>query len=271
MYRKRFGLMNHPFAKAAQGDTYFEGSPGYKRLKTSFKQLIDDPGLGVLTAEPGTGKTSGLRNQCAQLPRPDYQVVYLYDTAVSPFDLYRALALELGVRPSHRRAQLWRDIKNALVHMVDERATMPVIIIDEAHHLSDRFLLDLSGFLNFAFDSRDLFTLWLVGQTPFAKRFQMQIHDALRSRSVVQVHLEPYDRETFAAFIDHGLRAVGATQKLFSDPSVEQLFRASRGVARVAAKMSRAALRLAHERNQHFVDERTMDDALVSITAPTIA
>jgi type II secretory pathway predicted ATPase ExeA len=269
MYRKRFGFTNHPFSKDAHGDTFFDASPGYVRLRASFKQLIDDPGLAVVTAEPGTGKTAALRNLCAQLPRPDYLVVYLCDTAVSPLDLYRALAIELGVRPSHRRAQLWRDIKNALVHMVDERHTMPVIIIDEAHHLSDKFLLDLSGFLNFAFDSRDLFTVWLAAHTSFAKRLKMQIHDALRSRSVVQVHLEPYDRETFAAFIEHGLRAVGATQKLLSDPALEQLFRTSRGLPRVAAKLSRAALRLAHERNQHFIDERTMDDALASIAAPT--
>lgn len=271
MYRKRFGLTNHPFAKAAQGDSFFDGSPGYTRLKSCFKQLIDDPGLAVLTAEPGTGKTAALRNLCGELPRPDYQVVYLCDTAVSPLDLYRTLAIELRVRPSHRRSQLWSDIKSTLVHMVDERATMPLIIIDEAHHLSDTFLLDLSGFLNFAFDSRDLFTVWLAGHTSFAKRFKMQIHDALRSRSIVQVHLDPYDRETFAAFLDHGLRAVGATQKILSDPALEQLFRTSRGLPRVAAKMIRAALRLAHERNQHFVDERTMDDALALIAAPTIA
>jgi type II secretory pathway predicted ATPase ExeA len=68
-------------------------------------------------------------------------------------DLYRALALELGVRPSHRRSQVWADLKKALLHLVDERGTHPIVVIDEAQHLSDAFLMDLSGFLNFAFDS----------------------------------------------------------------------------------------------------------------------
>src|SRR5207244_289929 len=98
------------------------------------------------------GKTAGLRHHCAHLPRPDFQVIYLCDTAVSPLDLYRTLAQELGVRPSHRRAQLWADIKKTLCHLVDDRGTSPVVILDEAQHLSDRFLIDLSGFLNFAFD-----------------------------------------------------------------------------------------------------------------------
>ena len=75
----------------------------------------------------------------------------------------------MGVHPSHRRAQLWDDIKKTLCHLADERSTSVVLIIDEAQHLSDRFLADLSGFLNFAFDSRDLLTLWLVGRRRCAR------------------------------------------------------------------------------------------------------
>lgn len=45
---------------------------------------------------------------------------YLCDTVVSPLDLYRTLALELGITPSHRRGQLWTDLKRALVDLVDE-------------------------------------------------------------------------------------------------------------------------------------------------------
>jgi MSHA biogenesis protein MshM len=271
MYRQRFSFTGHPFPKDAHGKTFFDKSPGHLRLARRFQHLVDDPGLGVLTAEPGIGKTAALRNLCAQLPRPDYLVIYLCDTAVSPLDLYRTLAVELGVRPSHRRAQLWVDIKKTLVHLVDERHSAPVIVIDEAQHLSDKFLLDLSGFLNFTFDSRDLLTMWLAGLSPFARKLQLHVHDALRTRAVVQEHLEPFDRETFAAFIDHGLRAVGATQKLISDPALEQLLRATRGVPRIAAKVVRAALRRAHELNQNFIDERVMDETLAELTAPSTA
>jgi type II secretory pathway predicted ATPase ExeA len=262
MYRKRFGLTGHPLPKDAQGKTFFEQSPGYKKLERAFRQLAHEPGLGVLTADAGIGKTAAVRNLCGQLPRPDYLVLYLCDTAVAPLDLYRTLATEIGVRPSHRRAQLWVDIKQALVHMVDERGTSPVVVIDEAQHLSDRFLVDLSGFVNFAFDSRDLLTLWLVGLPPLTRHLRMQQHAPLAMRVVHQIHLEPLDRDGFAAMVDHALKAVGATQTLLSDPAKELLFRASRGVPRLAAKLLRAALGEAHERNQNFVDDPTMDAAV---------
>ena len=262
MYRKRFGLTAHPLPKDVQGKTFCEASPSYQKLARAFRQLADEPGLGVLTADAGIGKTAALRHLCAALPRPDYLVLYLCDTAVSPLDLYRTLANELGVRASHRRAQLWTDLKQTLVHLVDERGTTPVVVLDEAQHLSDRFLIDLSGFLNFAFDSRDLVTLWLVGLPPLARHLRLQQHAPLAMRVVYQLHLEPLDRAGVAALVDHALTAAGATQTLLADPARELLYRASRGVPRLVAKLLRAALREAHERNQTFVDDHIMEAAI---------
>ncbi len=262
MYRQRFGLTGHPLPKDAQGKTFFDKGPGYKKLERAFRQLIEDPGLGVLTADAGVGKTAAIRNLCAQLPKPDHLVLYLCDTAVAPLDLYRTLATEIGVRPSHRRAELWSDIKKALLHMVDERGTAPVIILDEAQHLSDRFLIDLSGFLNFAFDSRDLLTLWLVGLPPLARHLRMQQHAPLAMRVVHQIHLEPLERDLFSAMLEHGLKAAGAVQTILADPARELLFRASRGVPRVASNLLRGALHEAHERNLTFIDDHTMEVAI---------
>jgi type II secretory pathway predicted ATPase ExeA len=262
MYRQRFGFTGHPLPRDAQGKTFFDKSPGFKKLERAFRQLIADAGLGVLTADAGVGKTAAMRHLCAQLPKPDYLVRYLCDTAVAPLDLYRTLATQIGVRPSHRRAELWTTIKKTLEHMVDQQGTAPAVIIDEAQHLSDQFLLDLSGFLNFTFDSRDLLTMWLVGLPPLARHLRMQQHAPLAMRVAHQIHLDPLDRDVFSAMIDHALTAAGATQTLLADPARELLFRASRGLPRVAAHLLRRSLHEAHERNQTFIDEHTMAAAI---------
>jgi MSHA biogenesis protein MshM len=260
MYRQRFGLTGHPLPKDAQGKTFFDKSPGFKKLERAFRQLVADPGVGVLTADAGVGKTAALRHLCAQLPKPDYRVLYF--CAAAPFDFYRALALELGLRPAHRRAELGAALKKSLVHMVDERGIAPVIVLDEAHHLCDAFLIDLSAFLNFTFDSRDLLTLWLVGLPALARHLRMQQHAPLTMRIVHYVHLEPLDREVFGALLEHAFKAAGATQTLLADSARELLFRASRGLPRVAAHLLRRALYEAHERNQNFVDDHVMEAAI---------
>src|SRR5438034_3803293 len=257
MYRQRFGLTGHPLPKNVQGKTFFDKSPGFKKLERAFRQLIADPGLGVLTADAGVGKTAALRHLCAQLPKPDYLVLYLC-AAVGPFDFYRALALELGLRPAHRRAELWASLKKSLLHLVDERSIAPILILDEAQHLSDTFFIDLSAFLNFAFDSRDLLTLWLVGLPPLARHLRMQQHAPLAMRIVHYLHLEPLDREAFSAMIDHAFKAAGATQNILADSARELLFRTSRGLPRVPAHLLHRALYEAHERNQKFIDDHAM-------------
>lgn len=262
MYRQRFGFTGHPLPKDARGRTFCPNLPGYQRLSGAFGQLLDERGLAVLTGDAGTGKTAAMRNLCHHLPSPDHHVIYLCDTAVSPLDLYRTLAQELGLIPSHRRGQLWTDIKKTLLHTVDERGTLPVLVIDEAHHLSDRFLIDLSGFLNFAFDSRDLMALWLVGLSPLLRTLRMHQHAALATRVTAHIHLEPLHRDDLAALVDHGLKAAGATTNLLSDPAREMLFRSSRGIPRLAAQLLREALREAHVRDQSFIDEHTMEHAI---------
>jgi MSHA biogenesis protein MshM len=262
MYRQRFGLTGYPLPQDAQGKTFFDRSPGFKKLERAFRQLIADPGLGVLTADAGVGKTAALRHLCSQLPKPDYLLLYLCAGA-GTFDVYRTLSLNIGLRPAHRRAELWENLKKSLLHLVDERGVAPVLIVDEAQHLSDPFLIDLSAFLNFDFGSRNLLTLWLVGLPPLARHLRMQQHAPLAMRIVHSIQLEPLDRELFRAMIDHAFHAAGATQKtILADSALELLFRASRGLPRVAALLLHRALHEAHERNQNFLDDHVIEAAI---------
>lgn len=262
MYRARFGLTTHPFPQDAQGNK-FSPTPSFAKLARRFHLLVEEPGVGLLTAESGLGKTAAIRNLCAGLPKPDHLVVYLCDTDVSQLELYRAFALELGLKPSHRRGALWADLKAALVHKVEEQGVKPVLVLDEAHHLSDRVLSDLSAFLNFAMDSKNLLTLWLVGQPSLLPALRYPRQASLARRIAARVRLEPLtQRADFDAFLAHGLKAAGATQTLFTDTALELLFRTSRGVPFSISRLVREALRLAHERDKTFVDDALLEAVL---------
>ena len=265
-YRSRFGLTHHPLPRDASGKTFFDQTAGYQQLEMDFQELLDEPGLGVLTAEPGVGKTAAIRNLCAALPSPDFKVVYLCDTDVSSFDFYRTLALELGLKPSHRKAELRRDLKKSLAHFVEEQHTLPVIVVDEAHLLPDSYLGDLTGFLNFDFDRKTLCVLWLVGLPKLRGRLQLQHHASLASRLTSRVHLEALGREDFAALIEHGLKAAGARDKLLTETSLELLWSATRGNPRAAGKLLRRSLRQAHRRGQSLVDDHALTAAIEELT-----
>ena len=133
---------------------------------------MDSPGLGLLTGEAGVGKTAALRALTQSLNPHRYQVIYLAETDFGRLDLYRALALALGLEPAYRRAQLWRDIEARITELMDTQHVLPLWVLDEAQNLPKDFFRDFPAFLNFAFDSRDLMTVWLVGHPILAQTLQ---------------------------------------------------------------------------------------------------
>jgi type II secretory pathway predicted ATPase ExeA len=152
------------------------------------------------------------------------------------------------------------------VHLAEEQHTLLVLVLDEAQLLSDPFLVDLCGFLNFAFDRKTLLTLWLVGLPPLTSRLRMRHHAPLASRIAARVHLEPLGREDFSALVDHALKAAGSKDKLLTEPAFEILWRTAKGVPRAASSVLRAALRAAHRMNQNIVDDHAMQAAIDDLT-----
>jgi type II secretory pathway predicted ATPase ExeA len=49
---------------------------------------------------------------------------------------------------------------------------VPVWIIDEAQNLPLEFFRDLPAFLNFAFDTRDVMSVWLIGHPALAQTLE---------------------------------------------------------------------------------------------------
>ena len=269
-YRSRFGLAHDPMPRDASGRNCYCSGPDFERIERIFRWLATEPGLGLLTGEAGLGKTTILRHLCDQLPAPEHRIVYICDTATTPAAVYRNLAAELGLVPKYRRDALWRQLETAITKLVHEQSTIPILIIDEAQHLSDDFFFDLAGFLNTSFDRHDLLTVWLVGLPSLAQRLKLQPHAPLYGRLIAPLQLRPRSRKDLLAMVDHGMKVAGARAKILSEPARELLYRISRGVPRTATKLLRAALVLADRRGQDFVDDTVMLDAAaeLDLTAP---
>jgi type II secretory pathway predicted ATPase ExeA len=254
MYLQHFGLRHPPLGKES---TQLWDDGALAQLGERFQWLLDSPGVGLLTGEAGVGKTAALRSLAAKLNPHRYQVIYHAETDFGRLDLYRGLADSLGLAPRHRRAALWRDIKTQLHTLVDGKQLLPVWILDEAQNLPPEFFRDFPAFLNFAFDSRDLISVWLVGHPALAHTLERAPCAALAGRIQARVQLKPVlERERFVDLIQHGLQHAGCTHTLLADSGLEILRQASKGLPRQAGRILRTAMRLAVPRGlNHLPDE----------------
>jgi type II secretory pathway predicted ATPase ExeA len=260
MYRRHFGLTHCPLSKQTKM-LWDDGA--LVALNQRFNWLLESPGIGLLTGEPGVGKTAWIRQLTQALNPHRYQVIYLAETDFGRLDIYRQLALEFGLEPAYRRANLWRQIKEHIVQMVETKSILPVWIIDESHNLPVEFFKDFPAFLNFAFDSKDLMTVWFLGHSQLETVLNRAPYAALSSRIQMKEKLEPvFEQERFSKLIEQGFKDAGATQQLISDPGIELLRMASKGKPRIASQLLLNALQLATEKKINHLPDDVINEAI---------
>jgi len=260
MVLQHFGLKHYPLGKE-HAELWDDGF--LTRLKERFTWLLESPGVGLLTGEAGVGKTAALRQLTGALNPHRYQVVYLAETDFGRLDLYRSLALALGLEPAYRRAALWRDIKARIRELADGKGVIPLWIVDEAQNLPVEFFRDLPAFLNFAFDSRDLMVVWLLGHPHLAHTLERAPYAALAGRIQVHLRLEPtIERERFNHLVEHAVGQAGAQHALLSDSGLELLRQASRGLPRQAGRILKTSMQLAVPKGLNHLPDELVQQAI---------
>ena len=260
MYRRHFGLTHCPLSK--QTKTLWDDG-ALDALKQHFSWLLESPGVGLLTGEPGVGKTAWVRQLTQALNPHRYQVIYSAETDFGRLDIYRQLAFEFGLEPAYRRADLWRQIKEHIVQMVETKAILPVWIIDESHNLPVEFFKDFPAFLNFAFDSKDLMTVWFLGHSQLESTLNRVPYAALNSRIQVKEKMDPIiEQERFTQLIDEGFKEAGVTQRLLSDPGIELIRMASKGKPRIASQLIKNALQLATQKKMNHLSDDVIHESI---------
>ena len=260
MYQAFFGLTQPPLGK--ESVTLWDGGQ-LTELTQQFNWLLQSPGVGLLTAEPGLGKTAALRQITRPLNPHQHSVFYIAHTDFSRLDFYRELAITLGVQPSYRRAHLWRDIKAHIMHLATQKNILPIMIIDESQNLPCEFFRDFPSFLNFVFDSKEYMTVWLVGHPELAREIDRPINRALASRIQARVELKPIlNREAFKQLLMHGLTQAGCTHNILSDSGVELLRMASKGNPRQVHRLLVTGLRLACDKKMSYLSDDMITEAI---------
>ncbi len=241
MYRKHFGLSRDPFAKNLQPDELF-CSAAATELEARLGYLFDLCGIGLVTGEAGSGKTTICRKVCAALHTGRFRVFYIALSTGNVMDTYKSIAWEMGLPTERSRAALYRVIRTEVSRLCLEGRIEPILIIDEAHHLRSEILEDMRLLTNYQMDSENRLCLLLVGQAELRRRLSLTVHEALNQRIVVRHHLEGLRRDELEAYLGHLLGLAGTQMPLFEPQAQEAIFQATNGLPRRVNLLSHHAL-----------------------------
>ena len=152
MYLAHFGFTHYPFDRALQPDELLASSAG-REAQARLHHLIELRGIGLITGEVGSGKTSVCRQLGAALHPGLYRLFYVPLSTGNVLDMYKAIAWQLGLPIERSRATAYHAIHTEVSRLTLETKIYPVLVVDEAQHLRNEVLEDLRLLTNYAMDA----------------------------------------------------------------------------------------------------------------------
>jgi MSHA biogenesis protein MshM len=191
---------------------------------------------------------------------PRFVSAYIPNPYLEPRALLLALAAELSIPLEREDDQPWdqhRLVKGLTGALLEHAANgrQVVVCLDEAQAMPAESLEALRLLTNLETEKRKLLQVVLFGQPELDDRLAHPSVRQLRQRITFECRLEALDRRELDFYLSHRLRVAGyRAQRLFTEPAVRRLHRATRGVPRLVNIVAHKSLLLAFGAGVQQVD-----------------
>lgn len=260
MYKEFFGLDDAPFTLTPD-PRFIVFTPSYNEVLASlYYGLENAKGLIVLTGEVGTGKTTALR---WILRRLDSSVLaaYVFNPRLSVEEFYQHVTQMLGIKDWTNKS----DLLNTLGSVLQERhrrGLRTVIIIDEAHELSDYVLEEIRLLLNFESDTAKHLQIVLTGQPELRDRLNQPNLRQFKQRVALRCNMHAFPTvEEVDRYISERLLIAGSQEpNVFTPAAVDFVFQCSEGIPRNINNLCDNAMLAAYSMGKDTIDREIIEE-----------
>jgi len=258
------GFTKDPFGKELDpGEAFL--SAGFGELLARLRHMVEHRSLGLVTGEVGSGKSTAVRVLASELDPTRHPFIYLADSALTPREFYTAVLENLGVTPATSRSAVRRQFETTVADFYEAQNKSPVLVLDEAHELSQPMIREIRYITNVRMDALSPFTLVIVGQPELRGILKLKAFEAVAQRVEIRYHLAGMDLAETKAYLEHGARVAGVDRPLFAEGAITMLHNQSRGLPRLLGNLARAALLDAIIRRQELVEEANVRRAVAEV------
>jgi type II secretory pathway predicted ATPase ExeA len=246
MYNVYFGFSRSPFENNLDQRFLFLSEDHREVLAALLYFAETKKGFALVCGDVGTGKSMLINSFLDRLPESAHPIMVL-NPLVSSLDIliHIAKALKIIITGNESMLQLTDEVKKALTS-ANLRKESFVLIIDEAHLLSDQALEEIRLLSNIETPYQKLLQILLVGQYELSHKLDRPEMRHLRQRININRFLSPLNPQETIQYLDHRLKQVGS-----SFPSVFQgncrgpLFKMTQGLPRSINQICDQALLIA--------------------------
>ncbi|MEC5193005.1 MULTISPECIES: ExeA family protein [unclassified Arthrobacter] len=248
-----YGFTKMPFGRDVPPQA-LHAHPSHREAIARINWCVSQRQLGVITGEVGAGKTVAVRAALHQLEPSRHQVIYIADPTITMRGIHTAIVTALGGQPVFYSGVLASQTASLLAGELDERSRPPVVVIDEAHLLSNTDLEALRMLTNTEMDTGSHFALLLIGQPTLRRRLKLAVLAALDQRISTRYTITGMGPADTTDYIRQHLKYAGRSDPLFSDDATTAIHQASRGYPRAVNNLAVASLIATYASNKSIVD-----------------
>jgi general secretion pathway protein A len=278
LYNAYFNFSQSPFENNLDQRFTFL-SEGHQEAMAALLYFIEtQKGLAFVCGDVGTGKTMLINAFLDRLPETVKPII-IPNPYVSSLELLSYLAKNLETKGTDGKnvLELTDQIKNALLEAKSHDKQL-VLIIDEAHLLSDQVLEEIRLLLNIETPDQKLLHILLVGQYGLSRKLDRPEMWHLRQRISINRFLSHLNFSETIRYIDHRLHQVGSSFALvFQDNCKAPIYKMTNGIPRLINLLCEHALLISVTEGRPQVNRRILTRAMESLetdrifTPPTLA
>ena len=265
MFCKFYAFTRTPFSKTIPTGELF-ATAGQAELGARLAYLLKESGFGLVTGEIGSGKSTAVRAFASSLDPNRHLVLYLANPTTGITGIYRELLISLGHEPPFGKPRMVAKLRSALEGLSLHKHRSALVILDEAHLLTQPMLDQLRLLFSDKMDSHSLATLLLVGHPDLRRTLRLSVHEALFQRITIRHHLGPMDLVETVGYVKHHVRIAGHTSDpIFTDEAIARVFDYTKGVPRRINQVCTTALMAGLIDQKSLIDESTIRKAIADI------
>ncbi len=253
MYKEFFNLKEYPFSLTPD-PKFIVFTPSYNELLASLYYGIEmAKGLIVLTGEVGTGKSTALRWIIRRL---DSSVVaaYIVNPHLSIEEFYHHVSDMLDIKEWSNKTELLNEMAKVLEER-HRRGLRTVLIVDEAHELSDEVLEEIRLLLNFESDNAKHLQIVLTGQPELREKLRKSNLRQLKQRIALRCEMPALTNvQEVKRYVTERLYIGGSKQpNIFSPYAIDFIFQCSEGIPRLINNLCDNAMIAAYAAGEQVI------------------
>lgn len=248
-----YGMQFNPFDKEISSRDAFL-TFDMEQVKGRLEHLKNHPGIGLFTASPGQGKTFSLRCFADSLNPNLVKFYYIALSTISATEFYRQLCVTLGLEVSYKKTVMFQRIQDYLYSMSTNKNIHCIVCLDEAQYLNSDIFKDLKILCNFCMDSKNCFSLLLLGQPTLNNLLLRQPNEALRQRISVSYNFNGLSETEAIRYISDRMELVGASPRIFDENAIITAYSSCNASLRQLNLILTKALTIGAQNNKQNID-----------------